>query len=127
MAYRPAKFLLFSEDRPARSPDEDRAQPVLKRIFELTSADSTQQSKILEFWRVHEDGRRVLWAAAFPRVSGPRMLDPEKLEELDSTFEDSLFGVLQPAQKEPLARELPPPGASRTPPPTLYADPRLEK
>lgn len=122
MPYRPAKYLLYSEDRPAKVAENDKSQKVLARIFDLTAADSTQQSKILEFWRVHEDGRRVLWASAYPRVSGPRMLDPEKLEELDSAFEDSLFGVLRPDQKASLSQELPPPGTPRTPPPTMYKD-----
>lgn len=127
MPYRPAKYLYYSEERPAREPSEDFDQPALKKILEVTQADATQQGKIRELWRSHEDARRVLWAKAPPRFSGPRMLDPEKLEELDSDFETAVFGVLQPAQKASLSQELPPPGASRAPPAKMYADPRLEK
>lgn len=127
MAYRPARFLLYSEDRPARHPEEDAAQPVLQKIFDITKADSPQRDRILVAWREHEDARRVLWAAAFPRRSGPRILDPEKLEELDSSFETTVFDVLRADQKEALSMELPPPGTPHTPPPQMYADPRQEE
>lgn len=127
MAYRPAKFLYYSEDSPAKSAADDDAQPVLKRIFELTQADGPQQVQVRGFWKTHEDKRRALWAAAYPRASGPRILDAEKLEEVDSEFESSVFTILKPAQRQALTQELPPAGASRTPPPQMYADPRLEK
>jgi hypothetical protein len=126
MPYRPAKFFLYSEDRVARHEADDESQPALRRIFELTRADPRQQSLIRSFWHIHEDGRRVLYAQAFPRVSGPRILDAQKLEELDTEFESSMFGVLQPDQREDLQQELPPPGTPRTPPVQAYIDPRLE-
>ena len=124
MPYRPASFLLYSDGKPAREAGaDDDAQPVLARIFEITHADPTQQVKIREFWHTHENGRRVLWAQAYPRVSGPRMLDPEKLEELDVEFESAMFGILQPSQKQALSQELPPAGTMHTPLPRMYANP----
>lgn len=127
MPYRPASYLYYSEGRPAKTPSDDDAQATLQRILDVTQADAAQAAKIRASWRTHEDGRRVLWASAFPRMSGPRILDPEKLEELDSNFETDVFDVLRPPQRQRLSQELPPAGVPRTPPVTLYADPRLEQ
>lgn len=123
MAYRPAELLRYSEDSPEEDPASDEPSKVLARIFEVTRADAAQQQQIRALWRIHEDGRRILFAAARPRVSGPRILDFEKVQELDSAFETALFGeVLRPGQRARLAQELPPAG-SPPPPPKVFPPP----
>jgi hypothetical protein len=123
MAYRPASYLYYSAGSPAKDPRDDDNQPALRRIVEVTQPDGTQQEKLRAAWRIHEDARRVLWAEAYPRVSGPRMLDPAKLEVADAAFESAALNLLRPDQGERLSQEVPPPGTSRTPPPEMYKDP----
>ena len=125
MPYRPAKYLLYSEDNVFRHGESDFEQPVFKKIVELTKPDQRQESLLRAFWKIHEDQRRTLWAEAFPRVSGPRILDNAKLEDADLAFESSVFGVLRPEQQQDLRDEVPPPGTPHTPPVEAYADPRL--
>lgn len=123
MPYRPAELLIYSQQQVAESPDQDASSPTLARIFEVTRADETQQEQIRARWRTHEDGRRILFAAAYPRISGPRILDHDKLAELDLAFEAALFSeILRPAQRSRLAQELPRPG-QQAPTPQVYTTP----
>ena len=122
MPYRPAKLLRYSEDSPAESPGDDDSAPVLARIFAVTHADAAQQAGIKTYWKTHEDQRRLLWAQAYPRVSGPRILDWQQVMQVDGAFDTALAKVLRPAQRTRLLEEMPPPGEI-PPPPTTFKDP----
>ena len=106
--YRPATWLRLSSGEPAKSSAGDASHPTLLRIFEVTGADSAQQAQLRGLWKVHEDGRRALFATAYPRVSGPRMLDRDELRKLDAALRAGCGGVLRVDQQEKLLAELPP-------------------
>jgi hypothetical protein len=106
--YRPATYLRFSAGEPARDPGADAANPSLLRMLALVKADPEQEAQIRDLWKQHEDGRRAL-VPVNRRMSGPTMLNPEKLRELDGALRAALFSkVLRPEQAERLALELPP-------------------
>jgi hypothetical protein len=105
-AYRPASLLRFSSGEPAASAGDDASHPTLRRLIALVSADSAQQAQMRELWKAHEDGRRALWAVAYPRTSGPRLLDRVKLRELDDAFRAGLTGLLRPDQLEKFVSEV---------------------
>lgn len=121
MPYRPAQLLRYSGDSPAKSSGDDDSSPMLGRLFEVTHADAAQQAEIKTNWRTHEDRRRMLWAEAYPRVSGPRILDWKQVMQLDGVFDSALAKILRPAQRTRLLEEMPPPGEP-PPVPTAFPD-----
>jgi hypothetical protein len=109
MPYRPAKLLIYSEFDVSQDPAGDEKQEPLRRIIEVTGADSAQAQQIRDLWKIHEDGRRRLWDEAIDRKSGPRLLNPPKLAALDNAFESELLSkVLQPDQGQRLLDEVGP-------------------
>jgi hypothetical protein len=107
--YRPANYLRLSNGEPARSPADDTDHATLRRIEALLQPDPQQSAKIGELWRTHEDGRRALLPVK-KRLSGPTLLDPEKLKVLDASLLGGLEQVLNPEQRQRLRLELAPDG-----------------
>lgn len=106
--YRPAGYLRFSSGEPSKDRGGDTSSPTLLRLLALLQPDAGQQAQILELWKQHEDGRRALMPVS-RRMSGPPLLNPDKLRELDGALRSGLFSrVLRPEQAERLALELPP-------------------
>lgn len=109
MPYRPATYLRWSEGLPAIDPAEDDRSPILDRLLAVTRADATQQHALRTAWRVHEEGRRRLLAAARPPSIGEPQLDRAGLAELDDAFEIVVQSTLDTRQLDRLSLERPPP------------------
>ena len=110
MPYRPAELLRYSDLPAGNNYLEDDTSPVLKRICSVSKCDPEQQEQIRQLWHKHEDGRRALLAKTPERRSGPPVLDAQKLQALDASFETPIMtGVLRPDQGARLAQEIYPP------------------
>jgi hypothetical protein len=109
MPYRPATYLRYSEGMPATDPAEDDASPILQRLLTVTLPSADQEATIRAAWRTHEEGRRVLRAAARPPSIGDPILDPVALATLDRELSDAVSEVLTPEQYLRLSVELAPP------------------
>ena len=109
MPYRPATYLRYSEGMPATDPAEDDGSPILQRLLTVTLPSGDQEATIRAAWRTHEEGRRVLVAAARPPSIGDPILDRTALAALDRQFSDAVSEVLTPEQYLRLSLELAPP------------------
>ena len=115
--YRPATYLRYSEGMPAQAAADDEDAPTILRLLQVTKASLDQETTIRAAWRVHENGRRVLVAAAPPPSIGDPWLDPAKLAELDHAFDDAVRDALDNNQLARLALEMPPEREPPTPEP----------
>ncbi|HVV81429.1 MAG TPA: hypothetical protein VHE35_00070 [Kofleriaceae bacterium] len=109
MPYRPATYLSYSAGLPSRDPAQDDSSPILRRLLTVTEATADQEARIRRAWRTHEDGRRVLLAAAPPPSIGDPVLEPTALASLDRQFSDSVSEILTPRQYYRLSFEFAPP------------------
>ena len=90
-------------------PAGDDGSPILQRLLTVTSPSADQEATIRAAWRTHEEGRRVLLAAAHPPSIGDPILDRTGLAALDREFSDAVAEVLTPEQYLRLSLELAPP------------------
>jgi hypothetical protein len=109
--YRPARYLVYSDDDVSMRKSDDNRNWAVSRIIEVVQATPAQANQIHELWHIHEDGRRELYNQAADRASGPRLLNLEAERRLDVEFESALLGkVLDPEQGQRMLEEVPPTG-----------------
>jgi hypothetical protein len=109
--YRPARYLVYSDDDVSMRKSDDNRNWAVSRIIEVVQATPAQANQIRELWHRHEDGRRELYNQASDRSSGPRLLNLEAERRLDVEFETALLSkVLDPEQGQRMLEELPPAG-----------------
>lgn len=109
--YRPARYLIYSDDDVSLKKSDDNRNWAVSRIIEVVQATPAQANQIHELWHIHEDRRRELYNQAAERASGPRLLNLEAERRLDVEFETALLSkVLDPEQGQRMLEELPPTG-----------------